>query len=80
MIEFRDAATNEPVDVGTVRFDLSMNMPGMPMQAGGSISPAGAPGRYRASVKPSMSGDWVAKLNYEGPRGRGSVSFTVKVN
>lgn len=65
---------------GTVSFDLTRAMPGMPMQSGGEVLPAGQPGRYRVRVKPEMSGDWNARLRYDGPRGQGAVSFNVKVN
>jgi Cu(I)/Ag(I) efflux system membrane protein CusA/SilA len=77
-IEFRDAS-GAPVDAGTVRFDLDMNMQNMVMHSGSTITPAGAPGRYRATIKPDMAGDWTAQLHYDGSRGQGSVSFTVNV-
>ncbi len=79
IIEFRDAASGAPVDVGTLQFALDMNMPGMAMHSGGSVAPAGGIGQYLARIKPDMAGDWTAKLNYNGPRGQGSVSFTVNV-
>jgi Cu(I)/Ag(I) efflux system membrane protein CusA/SilA len=79
MVEFLDAATGRPADVGTVRFELNMNMPGMVMNSGATITPAGEPGRYRAKINPEMAGDWTAELDYDGPRGRGSVSFTATV-
>ena len=79
LIEFRDTASGEIVDVGTVKFDLDMNMPGMVMHNGATIEPTGKPGQYRAKVKPDMAGDWTATLRYEGPRGTGSVSFSVNV-
>jgi copper/silver efflux system protein len=78
-IEFLDAGSGAPVDVGTVKFVLDMNMPGMVMHSGGTIIPAGGIGRYQAKIKPDMAGDWTAKLDYDGPRGQGSVSFTVNV-
>lgn len=78
-VEFLDAATGRPADVGTVKFDLNMNMPGMVMNSGATITPTSEPGRYRARIKPDMAGDWTAKLDYDGPRGRGSLSFTVTV-
>ncbi len=78
-IVFRDTVSGAPVDVGTVKFALDMNMPGMVMHSGSTIAPAGKPGRYRAKVRPEMAGDWTAKLNYDGPRGRGAVSFIVGV-
>ena len=79
LIEFRDTASDELVDVGAVKFDLDMNMPGMVMHSASTIEPTGAPGRYRAKVKPDMTGDWMATLRYDGPRGSGSVSFSVNV-
>ncbi|HVZ64172.1 MAG TPA: CusA/CzcA family heavy metal efflux RND transporter [Opitutaceae bacterium] len=77
-IEFLDT-NGAPVDVGTVKFDLDMNMQNMVMHSGSTISPAGGPGRYRAEIKPDMAGDWTAQLHYDGPHGQGSVSFTVNV-
>jgi Cu(I)/Ag(I) efflux system membrane protein CusA/SilA len=78
-VEFLDAATGRPAGVGTVKFDLNMNMPGMVMNSGATITPTSEPGRYRARIKPDMAGDWTAKLDYDGPRGQGSLSFTVTV-
>jgi copper/silver efflux system protein len=79
LIEFRDAATEAPIDVGTVKFALDMNMPGMVMHSGSTVSPTGATGRYLAKIRPDMAGDWTAQLNYNGPHGSGEISFTVNV-
>ena len=79
IIEFRDASSGAPVDVGSVKFALDMNMPGMVMHSGSTITPAGGVGRYRAKIKPDMAGDWTAQLHYDGPRGSGELSFTVNV-
>jgi hypothetical protein len=79
LIEFRDTASGELVDVGTVKFDLDMNMPGMVMHSSATIEPTGTPVRYRAKVKPDMAGDWKVTLHYDGPRGNGNVSFPVNV-
>ena len=79
LIEFRDTASGNLVDVGTVKFDLDMNMAGMVMHAGSDIQPTGTPGRYRAKVTPDMAGGWTASLRYDGPRGKGNVSFSVNV-
>jgi flagellar hook-associated protein FlgK len=78
LIEFRDT-NGELVDVGTVKFALDMNMPGMVMHDAATVKATSTPGQYRASVKPDMAGDWTVKLEYEGPRGKGQVSFTVTV-
>ena len=79
LIEFRETSSGKLVDVGMVKFDLDMNMPGMVMHNGATIEPTGTPGRYRAKVKADMAGDWTATLRYDGPRGNGSVSFSVNV-
>ena len=79
LIEFRDSATAAPIDVGTVTFALDMNMPGMVMHAGATISLTGGIGQYRAKIKPDMAGDWTSQLSYHGPHGSGEISFTVNV-
>ena len=79
LIEFRDSASGAPVDVGTVKFALDMNMPGMAMHSGSTIEPGGGVGRYRAKITPGMAGDWIAQLEYVGPHGPGEISFTVNV-
>ena len=78
LVEFRNA-NGQLVDVGTVKFQLDMNMPGMVMHSGSTIEPTGTPGQYRAKVEPGMPADWTASLAYEGPRGSGKVSFSVSV-
>jgi Cu(I)/Ag(I) efflux system membrane protein CusA/SilA len=78
LVEFRDAG-GKLVEVGTVKLDLNMNMPGMVMNNGATIEPAATPGQYRAKVKPGMAGDWTATLAYDGPRGSGRLSFSVNV-
>src|SRR5258708_26341942 len=79
LIDFRDSASGELVDVGTVKFDLDMNMPGMVMHSGATIEPTGTPGQYRAKVKPDMAGGLVANLHYYGPHGAGSTTLLVNV-
>jgi Cu(I)/Ag(I) efflux system membrane protein CusA/SilA len=76
LIEFRDSA-GQLVDVGKLKFELNMNMPGMQMNQGATVQSAGAPGRYRAKIKVGMAGDWTAKVSYEGPRGRGEATITL---
>ncbi len=77
LIEFRDTASGDLVDVGTVKFDLEMNMAGMVMHSGSDIRQTATPGQYRTKVTPDMAGGWTATLRYEGPRGKGDVSFPV---
>jgi hypothetical protein len=78
LIEFRDAK-NQLVDVGDVKMEANMNMPGMQMHEGATIQRSGTPGQYRAKIKPGMAGDWTAKLSYEGSRGSGQTSFNLNV-
>jgi Cu(I)/Ag(I) efflux system membrane protein CusA/SilA len=78
-IEFLDARGGAPIDVGKVTFALDMNMPGMAMHSGSTITRAGGTGRYQAKIKPEMAGDWTAQLHYDGERGSGDLSFTVNV-
>jgi Cu(I)/Ag(I) efflux system membrane protein CusA/SilA len=78
LIEFRDR-NGQLVDVGNVRFDMDMNMPGMQMHSGGTIERTNTPGRYRAKIKSDMSGDWSAKISFDGPHGQGQQSFSVTV-
>src|SRR5437588_823911 len=76
LIEFRDR-NGQLADVGNVKFDLNMNMPGMQMSSGGTIERTNTPGRYRAKIKIDMSGDWNAKISFNGPRGQGQQSFSI---
>src|SRR5438477_345276 len=78
LIEFRDH-NGQLVDVGNVKFDLDMNMPGMQMHSGGKIERTNTPGRYRAKIKIDMSGDWSAKISFEGPHGKAERSFSLTV-
>jgi len=78
LIEFRDA-NGKLVDVGNVKFDLNMNMLGMQMSSGGTIERTNTPGRYHAKIKIDMSGDWNAKISFEGPHGQGQQSFSITV-
>jgi hypothetical protein len=79
LIEFRDG-DGQLVDVGNVKFDLDMNMPGMQMRSGGTVERTNTPGRYRVKIKIDTSGDWNAKISFDGPHGQGqqSISVTVK--
>jgi len=76
LIEFRDR-TGQLVDVGNVKFDMDMNMPGMQMHSGGAIERTNTPGRYRAKLKIDTSGDWNAKLAFNGPQGHGETNFSI---
>jgi hypothetical protein len=78
-IEVSDAATGKPANVGSVWFDLRMDMPGMPMQATAQLEKAAQPGVFAGFISPSGQGEWHATLGYENRQGRDSVSFTVNI-
>ena len=78
LIEFRDA-NNQLVDVGEVKMDANMNMPAMQMHEGATVQRTGTPGQYRVRIKPSMAGDWMATLSFDGPHGSGQTSFNLNV-
>ena len=76
VIEFRSASTGTLVDVGTVRASANMPMPGMPMFGSIDVQRTGVPGRYAATSEFSMAGTWRLSVEWDGPAGRGSVSFS----
>ena len=76
LIEFLDGK-GELVDVGTVKLELDMAMPGMTMHGAGETTPTGKTGQYRVKIKPEMTGEWVARLSTDGPYGRAQATFLV---
>jgi copper/silver efflux system protein len=74
-IEFRSARTNDPVDVGDVRLNAAMAMPGMTMAGTTTVTPGQRPGVYEAKGDFAMSGAWDMTLEWNGPAGRGSAAF-----
>ena len=74
-LEFRSAASDELVDVGDVRLAGAMTMPGMTMSGGIKVRRAGV-GRYTATADFGMSGAWRFSLEWSGPAGTGSLTFS----
>jgi copper/silver efflux system protein len=74
-IEFRSARTNAPVNVGDVRLNAAMAMPGMTMAGTTTVMPGEGPGVYEAKGDFAMSGSWEMTLEWNGPAGRGSAAF-----
>jgi hypothetical protein len=79
VIEFRTDPGGTLTDVGTVKATASMPMPGMPMFGGIDVRGADVPGRYAATGEFSMAGRWRLVVEWDGPAGRGSVSFSTSV-
>jgi hypothetical protein len=78
LVRFADA-NGQPKDVGEVKTNLSMNMPGMVIYSGSDVTGTNTPGVYRVRVQPQMGGDWVVKLSWQGPAGEGQVEIPVTV-
>ena len=74
-IEFRSAGGGALVDAGSVRASANMTMPGMVMSSGMQVQPTETPGRYTGSADFGMAGAWQMSVDWDGPGGRGSVSF-----
>ena len=74
-LEFRSAATGALLDVGAVRASANMPMPGMVMSSGMQVARSGTPGRYTGTADFGMAGTWQMAVEWDGPAGRGSISF-----
>lgn len=74
MIEFK--TNGNLVDVGSVRASANMPMPGMAMFGNIEVHRTDTPGRYTANGEFEMAGTWRMALEWEGPAGKGSVTFS----
>lgn len=80
-VEFRESPDGGLVDVGMVKANATMPMTGMsPMFGPVDVEPTGVPGRYVATSELSMAGEWRISLEWDGPAGRGSATFSAMVN
>lgn len=66
-------------DVGSVWFELRMDMPGMAMQAASQLEKGQSPGVFNGSIRPTGQGEWHASIGYENRQGKDSTSFTTSV-
>ena len=79
-IEFRPASDGRLVDVGEVRGGATMAMAGTPMFGGLDVKRTDVAGRYAATGDFSMAGTWRLSIEWNGPAGRGSVTFPERSN
>ena len=80
-VEFRAASDGRLVDVGTVKANATMPMTGMaPMFGPVDVERTAVPGRYLATSELSMAGEWRLSLEWSGPAGQGSATFSPMVN
>lgn len=73
-IEFR-AASGALVDVGTVRVTANMAMPGMVMPGNAQVEATDTAGRHVVTAEFGMAGAWPITIEWDGPAGRGTVTF-----
>jgi len=73
-IEFR-SADGRLVDAGAVRASGNMAMPGMVMSGDLQVQRTDVVGRYQASAEFGMAGAWRMAIEWDGPAGKGSVTF-----
>lgn len=79
-VEFRDSFNGGLVDVGMVKANAMMPMTGMaPMLGPVDVQSTSVPGRYIAMSELSMAGEWRLTLEWNGPAGQGSVTFSPMV-
>lgn len=78
MLTFADAS-GKPVDVGAVA--LTFHMPQMgtmaEMNDQASFTTTATPGIYNGKVQIQVAGEWQTKITYDGPAGRGQVTFPI---
>lgn len=80
-VEFRATSDGRLVDVGSVKGSATMPMTGMaPMFGPVDVERSEVPGRYLASSELSMAGEWRLSLEWNGPAGQGTVTFSPMVH
>lgn len=75
VLEFRAASDQHLIDVGMVRVNATMPMPGAPMFSTIDVQSTDTRGRYAAASDFTMAGTWRLSVEWDGPAGRGSVIF-----
>jgi len=77
-LAFTDSS-GRPVDVGAVSLNLHMAQMGTmsAMTDAATFTTTNTPGVYRGKVNIEVGGEWQAQLAYEGPAGKGKVTFSV---
>jgi hypothetical protein len=79
VIEFRSTTGGTLIDVGNVQVSANMPMAGTPMFGTVDVQRTDVPGRYAANGDFSMAGTWRMAIEWDGPAGRGSVTFPESV-
>ena len=79
-LTFADSS-GKPVDVGAV--SLTFHMPRMgtmaEMNNSATLTTTTTPGVYNGKAEIEVAGEWQVQITYEGPKGRGPVTFPIMV-
>ena len=78
VIEFR-STDGKLVDVGDVKGGASMSMSGTPMLGSVDVKRGDQTGQYVAETQLDMAGTWRLTLEWKGPAGAASTSFSGNV-
>jgi hypothetical protein len=78
-LEFRAGADRHLVDVGTVTVQTTMTMQGEPMTGATTDPKRVAIGRYTVEMVLAMTGTWGISIAWDGPEGKGAVTFPADV-
>jgi YtkA-like protein len=79
VVEFRSVPDGRLVDVGNVRGSANMPMSGTPMFGSIDVMPTAVAGQYAASGEFGMAGRWRMTIQWDGPAGQGSITFSATV-
>jgi len=55
-------------------------MPGMQMAANANLEPTGQPGVFTGDIRPSMNGEWIARLGVVKSGVQKGIAFTLFVD
>jgi hypothetical protein len=78
-LEFRTGADHHLVDVGMMKVRTTMKMNGEPMDGFVTEPKRVATGRYTVEMVMAMQGNWQVGIEWDGPAGRGAVTFSAVV-
>src|SRR6266567_1971807 len=78
LIEFR-SLSGKLTEVGAVRSSANMPMRALAMFGNIDVHRTSVAGRYAADAKFEMGGTWRMTIEWEGPAGHGSLSFSQSV-
>lgn len=79
-ISMIDSVVGSGVDVTNIYLRLTIDMPGMQMAANANLEPTGQPGVFTGDIRPSMNGEWIARLGVVKSGVQKGIAFTLFVD